>query len=361
MHSAPESYGRLIASRYWGCAHPLAGGISGAYPGAGPACGISGADLACIADCVSQGRELDRNARDGHGRLDEEQAVHGRGAAVDDLLAGLAAPCPGRRFSVIVTHDVDRTTLLECTAAAKFFAGGRSPWAAISTLRASRSAIAGLVDELLRFEADNGIRSIFFFLSGPYSLSRYGSRTSARWASAQAIIRAVQAAGMEIGLHGSYYARDKASYADECRRLADVAQVSIRHHRNHYLRYEPASFWRQLSEAGIGFDHSAGFVNGWGLRTGTCVPYPAYDITAGAVSGVIEIPMLLMDGDWALQFNRSHRDSIRSLLETVRSHRGCVGINFHPEPLATNRAVWDCFSQVIALCHELGADMRLPL
>ena len=362
MTIVPASYGQLIAVRYRDCVDPLSRDAFRSIPSPDAPNKISQDDLSLIANHVSLGRELSRNARDAHGRLDAGFVQQDQGAVVDDLLAATVAPCSARRFSVFITHDMDRTTLCECTAIAKLFTGMRSHTlrSTLNSLSTCRSVIAKTIDELLRFEADNNIRSVFFFLSGPYSLARYGSRTSVRWSSAQGILRAVKAADMEIGLHGSYYAADKDSYADECRRLADAAQVTIRHHRNHYLRYNPKSFWRELSKAGIPYDHSIGFSTGWGLRTGTCIPYPVYDLSAQALSDIIEVPMLLMDGTWAQKFDRANMDSIRVLFETVRRHRGCVGINFHPEVLATQRAVWDCFRHVIAICRELGADMRMP-
>jgi hypothetical protein len=361
MNHVPVSYGELIAVRYRECASPLANKISGAIQSVGTASGIPQDDLAFIADHVSLNNELSHNIRDTHGRLDEKCVPYGREAAVDKLLSGRLDPCPDRRFSVIITHDVDRTSLCECTAIAKLFMGTspRKLRSAISSFSTFRSAIAETIDELLRFEADNNIRSIFFFLSGPYSLARYGSRASITWSSARGIIRAIKDAGMEIGLHGSYYAMDKGSYADECRRLADAVQSPIRHHRNHYLRYDPKYFWEQLSEAGIMFDHSVGFTSGWGLRTGTCIPYPVYNFLTEAMSDIIEVPMLLMDGEWTLQFNRANMDSIRALLETVQKHRGCISINFHPESLVSNPTVWEYFKQIVAVCKKLGADMLL--
>lgn len=359
MISAPASYGQLIATRYRNCANPFANDVSLAIPTSGKASEIPQPDLSFIAGRVSMCHELDGDVRDAHGRLDETRIPHGREAAVDELLAGTLSPCPERRFSVVITHDVDRTTMCEYTAIAALIRDTRfrNLPGMIRSLSICGPAISRAIDKLLRFEADNQIRSIFFFLSGPYSLTRYGSRTSARWASAQSIIHEVKAAGMEIGLHGSYYAMDNGAYSDECVRLSDAAQSYIRHHRNHYLRYDPRRFWKQLSDAGITFDHSVGFKTRWGLRTGTCVPYPVYDVSAHALSGIIEVPMLLMDDTWALQFDRTDMNRIRMLLETVRRHRGCVGINFHPEALATHRAVWDCFRHVIGICLELGADM----
>lgn len=365
MNSAPASYGQLIATRYRDCATPLTIDVSGAIPSLSSKSGISQADLAFIASRVSMFLERGYNVQDTYGRLDEGRVPHCQGAVVDDLLAATLAPCPDRRFSVIITHDVDRTTLCECTAIAKIIMGtrARTMRSTISYLGTCRSAIAKTIDELLRFETDNNIRSVFFFLSGPYSLARYGSRNSISWSSAQGIIRAVKAAGMEIGLHGSYYAMDKGSYADERRRLADAALSPIRHHRNHYLRFDPKRFWRQLSDAGIVFDHSVGFTNRWGLRTGTCIPYPVYDYSAQTLSGIIEVPMVIMDGTWAQHFDRAVLDDIRALLGAVRRHRGCVGINFHPEALAlaTNRAAWEYFRRIVDICRELGADMRIPV
>ena len=363
MLPPPASYGQLIANRYTDCAQPLAnlrpGGRALPFLAAG---GISPTELTQIAMQVSQGQELSRNCRDLHGRLAEAPAPANRGAAVDDLLAARVAPCHARRFAVVISHDVDRTTLCEATAIAKrLFGAGRSrrPGPAPNS-GSPHSTIAKTIDALLKFELENNIRAIFFFLAGPYSLARYGSRTSARWASAQALIHAVKAAGMEIGLHGSYYAMEKDSYSAEYRRLSDAAQSIIRHHRNHYLRYNPTDFWRQLSAAGLTIDHSVGFTSGWGLRTGTCVPYPTYDHSTQALSQIIEVPMLLMDGTWSRQFDRANLKEIRSLLETVRRHHGCVGINFHPESLATNPPVWEYFKQIIEICRELGADLMLP-
>lgn len=359
MNLELSSYGELIAVRYRDCADPLVKNVSEWIGSSGISNKLSQNDLALIADHVSLGRELNHNERDTYGCLDEKSVPKNQGAVVDELLAGTMAPCSDRRFSVFITHDMDRTTLCECTAIAKLFkrVRFRTLRDVFNSLSVCGSVIARTVDKLLRFEVDNNIRSIFFFLSGPYSFARYGSRTSARWSSAQNIIRSVKAAGMEIGLHGSYYAADKGSYADECRRLSDAAQVTIRHHRSHYLRYDPKNFWRQLSKAGIQYDHSIGFSTGWGLRAGTCMPYPVYDLSAQMLSNIIEIPMVLMDGALAFQFNHADRNNVRALLETVRKHRGCVGINFHPEALATQRADWDCYTQVIDICRELGADM----
>ena len=361
MNPAPPSYGQLIANRYQDCSHPLSRLLGTIFAPPLAATSFSQSDLAQIATHVTQGQELSRDCRDIHGRLDEAFAPANRGAAVDDLLVTAAAPCPTRRFSVVITHDVDRTTLCEATAIAKRILGVcRSRRQGTTPTDNCGTTIARTIDALLQFESDNNIRSIFFFLSGPYSLARYGSRTSARWASTQTIIRAVKAAGMEIGLHGSYYAMENDSYGDECRRLADTAQTIIRHHRNHYLRYNPSHFWKQLSSAGLAVDHSVGFTSGWGLRSGTCVPYPTYDYTTQALSRIIELPMLLMDGTWSQQLDLTNIGKIRCLLETVRRHHGCVGINFHPESLATNPTVWEYFKRIIGICRELGADMMLP-
>jgi hypothetical protein len=350
----PENYARLIAERYRDCENHLAEDDSPVTPSIRTV-GSSPSELARIASLVSLCDEIAQGALDAHGRLDEKRIHHARDTVVDDLLARTLAPCPRRRFSVIVTHDMDRTTLWECTALAKRMR--RTCDVGSAGLMSARRAIAGTVDQVLAFEAEQKIRSIFFFLSGPYSLARYGSRTSVRWRSARDIIQAVKAAGMVLGLHGSYYARETDSYTEECRRLADVVQVPIRHHRNHYLRFDPTRIGAQLSHAGIAFDHSVGFTTGWGLRTGTCAPYPVYDLMARALCPVIAVPMLLMDGAWSEQFDWSELARIRALLERIRRHRGCVTLNFHPESLASNAAVWEYFRRIIDICHDLGAEM----
>jgi hypothetical protein len=361
MTDSLTAYGQLLAWRYVQCAEPLAPNPAAPLPAKEGLDGLCKNDLEFISGVVSLGLEMAGGHRDRHGRLNEERTPHGREAAVDDLLARTLEPCPERRFTVLVTHDVDRTTPWEATALLKRLGppgagGARSPLGSIPNFR---RAIEKTVDDLVRFETDNEIGAIYFFLSGPYSLARHGSRTSVTFRSSRAILRAVQAAGMEVGLHGSYYANDRRSYADECARLADAAGVAILHHRNHYLRYDPAALWGELVKAGIAFDHSAGFAAGWGFRTGTCVPYPAYDLAAHAVSRVIEVPMVLMDGTWSETHDAGTLAAIRASLETVRRHRGCVSINFHPESLATVPTTWEYFRRIVQMCKDMGAVMGL--
>jgi len=64
-----------------------------------------------------------------------------------------------------------------------------------------------------------------------------------------------------------------------------------------------------------------------------------------------------MDGAWMLNTESNHEAGIRTALESVRRHRGCVSLNFHPEILATQPHVWTWFEKTVRMATDLGAEL----
>lgn len=315
--------------------------------------------LHSLALQISQAIELSQAKFDNHQRLAEPDTKDYR---KDSFLTQGLRPPTERAFRVIFSHDVDHTSYLEPTQLVKTFlhfpkAGWRKTR---DDLRCAPRVMRETVERMLAFELENNIRSIYFFLSGPYGPGRYGSRADIRWTSARGIVQSVLDAGMEPGLHGSYAARDRNSYRSEKLRMEEVSSTLIRHHRNHYLRHDPRRLAGQMKEAGLSYDHSIGFVNGFGFRTGTAVPYPLYDHVNQTVSDIIEVPMMLMDGSWYQGMSDKLYQELQDILSEVKQARGCVGINLHPEALVPGSNVWDLFKALVEICKDLGADMRCP-
>jgi len=64
----------------------------------------------------------------------------------------------------------------------------------------------------------------------------------------------------------------------EKKRLEDIIGKKVIHSRQHFLRQQLPHSWHALIEAGIEHDYTTGYANEIGYKSGTCKPYPAFDI-----------------------------------------------------------------------------------
>jgi len=324
---------------------------------------------------VSLQRELDTDKEDPCGRFDEGAIEWDVSRPWVDLRAceigqqGMGReltekPC-GSTFSVLITHDIDRTTALEPLSVLNSLRGAlglrRSKWWPLATALSPRSLIRN-IERLLEFERCEGIGAHFFMLSGPYGFGRYSSRTDIRWSSAREVARLIQQAGMSIGLHGSFGAKDRGSYPEEKDRLEQTLGCAVTTHRNHYLRFNPATLYSQLEEARIRFDFTVGFVSRIGFRAGCARCHRAFDLREGRPSSIFSVPQLFMDTVLDYRSPEQILVALREALTDVRAVHGCVCLVFHPETFLIDPRAWPLFRDTIQICQELGADLsgKLP-
>jgi len=267
----------------------------------------------------------------------------------------------GKAFRVIITHDVDRTLLGEPFSFLKTVLNGlgamkRECYSLSSVL--DPKAVLRSLEKLLQFEADHGIRSVFFVMSGPYSLARYGTRYDVRWSASRRAVRLIQEAGMQIGLHGSYYAAQKNRYGEEKKRLEDVLGREVALHRNHYLHIDPYRSWGQLEKAGFAYDFSVGFRRGIGFRVGAADRLPAFDLSERRTKALRLVPLIFMDGavDWE-KGEEAILERIKAVLQKAKAVAGTVSLLFHPEFFILKPQAWKVFVRIVDGCQELGADM----
>jgi hypothetical protein len=317
---------------------------------------------------VTLQREVDTGRLDSMGMFDESAAtwslsqplVQLRGLDVARRLGRPAeAGAAGGRFRVVITHDVDRTTFREPTTIVKSALRSLKRMRCEAALRASLShqSLYRVYEWMLARERHYGVEATFFVLSGPYGLRRYSSRADIRWAASRELVRLIRDAGMSIGLHGSYYARERSSYREEKERVEDAIGAPITCHRNHYLRFDPVQMWRQLEDAGIRTDFSVGFNYRLGFRAGCGTIYPGFDLTRNQLSNVGSVPLLFMDGVLGGADRRALLQGLRSALEEVKRISGCVSLLFHPELFVTDPSLMDVFEEVLQMCVSLGADL----
>lgn len=315
-------------------------------------------------------RERDTGAFDTKGRF-EEQAVEwdvrrpnidleARQFARQSDAASQCDLLAEEPFQVIISHDVDRLVGRElwCLAKSLLPAIGVRPEGAFPLATAfSRRAFADNICQLLDFEVANDIGAYYFMLSGPYGIGRYSSRYDCRWSLARETIANIRQAGMTVGLHGSYYARDRNGYLAEKERLEQVAECPIVCHRNHYLRFDSERIWNQLEAAGIDYDFSLGFSSRLGFRAGSARAHRTFDTIERRPSKVLAIPLLYMDCAVPHDDRQACLESIRLALVDVKSVGGCVSLLFHPGAFLLDRRFRELFEEVVALCRDLGADL----
>jgi hypothetical protein len=326
------------------------------------------AELDEIFASASFVRELKTGRIDGLGRFDEgeigwditvpwiDRRVHALAASLSPNHGGLVR----RKLKVLITHDVDRTTGCEPTAILNaLLRAGRLRRSSCLGLRATflPYALMRTIGRLLEYERVHGVGALYFMMAGPYGYSRYATRTDIRWRVSRQIAQLVRQAGMGVGLHGSFYARENNSYAEEKERLEQVVGVPVTMHRNHYLRFDTERFACQLEGAGMAYDFSAGFGTRVGFRTGCAHVYRAYDLLNEKKARLRLVPLVFMDTVLFCGDPDARLAELRATLQEAQGVGGCIALLFHPETLMAHQNGWNWFERVIGMCSDLGADL----
>ncbi len=331
---------------------------------------LAGSEIKDFYTIVTLQGELKSGQFDGYGRsvsqLTESQAAQPLVSVVAwrlrERLSELGLPVikQSANFSVICSHDVDRVTSREWTYLAK---------SVYNQIMHTNSEILPLfraldtklylrnLERLLTFEHEQGIGGYYFFLSGSYGTGRYENRYSINSKLATTSIERVVGNGGTIGLHGSYFACDHDTYAEEAERLRYACRQPVTTHRNHYLRFDPINLWTQLERAGIRYDFSVGFPNRMGYRSGLTGPYNGFDIKRDTESGITEIPLILMDRTYYLDDMAKSLNELKALLEPVARNGGAVSILIHPESFVQDERWYEFYQEFITIARSFGADL----
>jgi hypothetical protein len=238
----------------------------------------------------------------------------------------------GERFLVALTHDVDLLGGGGLPTAARKLAGA----VVRRSRRRLREGTSFVLDALsgrdpdypleAMLSAEGGRGSTCFFLTR-HEDPRDGYPERYRPAFAAALER-TKAAGLEIGLHGSYRAREQG-IEDEARSLEEIRGL-----RHHYLRSDPSRLAAELRGAGLRYDSSIGWPSRPGLRAGTPYPYRLWDAEFGEPGGW-ELPLAVMDATLAeerylaLEPDAAYKEAVAAL-EPVAEHGGAVALLWHP-------------------------------
>lgn len=149
----------------------------------------------------------------------------------------------------------------------------------------------------------------------------------------RSLLAVIDANKAEIGYHSGYEAgNNPIQLRAELNRLSNRIGRTINVHRSHYLRYDPAITFTVLEELGIKVDSSIAWAEQTGFRSQTCRPFPIFNIAENRSTGVIEVPLAVMDTQPFGYMKLTSDDAIKnseSLIHTVRRHNGVMVWNFH--------------------------------
>ena len=241
----------------------------------------------------------------------------------------------GERFLVALTHDVD------LLGGGGFRTAGRK-LAGAAAHRSRRRLREGLnfaldawafrdpdypLEAMLRAEDRRG-STCFFLVRQEAPQDGYPERYRP---ALELALERTRAAGLEVGLHASYLARERAgAIAEEARELGGDPQ-GVRHH---YLRSDPPRLAAECRAAGLRYDSSIGWPSLPGLRAGSPYPYRLWDAERRE-AGAWELPLAVMDATLSeeryLNLGPDEAfDAAVAALEPVAEHGGAVAILWHP-------------------------------
>jgi peptidoglycan/xylan/chitin deacetylase (PgdA/CDA1 family) len=251
----------------------------------------------------------------------------------------------GRRWAAALSHDLDVVewwpafTALRLAELARHAELRRAASVAASAIRSvGRSVVWSAIETLLATEARYNVRSSWFVLCGTPTIgtAAAGDLTYRPESPlARRILRAVAAAGHEIGLHGSFAtAVNHSQFMLQRARLAAIVGDAPSGVRQHYLRLRPSTTPNGMADAGFSYDSTYGYADRNGFRLGVADVVPLWNAAAQKPVGLDEVPFIWMDRALSkyqhVEEPNAWIDDALALAESCREVEGLwVGI-WHP-------------------------------
>ncbi len=170
-----------------------------------------------------------------------------------------------------------------------------------------------------RFNLD----AIYFILFGSYS--KYDKNISVNNKRYQHLIKHLSDYA-KVGIHPSYVAQDDfEQLKKEVSKLSTVLKREIKDSRQHYLRLDLPSTYRNLQAMEITNDYTMGFAAEPGFRAGTCDPFYFFDLDLDTETKLKVHPFTIMDGtliDYQKIKPHDAKAVIKPLIEEVKAVDG---------------------------------------
>lgn len=171
------------------------------------------------------------------------------------------------------------------------------------------------------------------------------------------LLELLEHADATIGLHGSYYATEHPSYAEEKARLEEVLPQRVRYHRNHFLRINRVDDLLALAEAGITDEFSLGWADHIGFRFGTTRSARFINPSTLRLTPLTLHPLAIMDCTLSSE-NYMHLGeeeayyASQQLIDKVRQHGGELVLLWHNSNLTPDTYHKQLYKEIIDYLRE---------
>jgi hypothetical protein len=190
-----------------------------------------------------------------------------------------------------------------------------------------------------------GLRSAFYFMAGATD-ARFDSGYALDDEWIATLLQRVHARGHEIGFHPSYGTfRNIDALRTEFEHLRGTCErLGIEQNawggRQHFLRWENPTTWRDWQDVGLAYDSSLGLGHLPGFRCGTCYEYTPFDLQRRRPLLLRERPLIVMemaviDNGW--RGGAEALATIRALRDCCRRFGGDFTLLWHNSRLASAR------------------------
>lgn len=265
---------------------------------------------------------------------------------------GLDVPEPDRKFSVLLTHDVDVVRkhknifnpLHMLTILKNLLRGKRPPWNIFKSIAVSLRLIKDpyviAFEEMLKLDndfqqrANNVSANAYYFFMAPDN-KLFTRRYNIRSWLAKGLLKSVIGAQAVVGLHPDLETSINPEQIVRDKELLEKAcGFKIRHSRHHYLAWRGIGDGWSLVNAGIEWDSSLGYADVAGFRLGVCRGIPLFDPAGLKPFGIEEHPLIVMDCTLSDEkyMNLGQEEAFeycKKLIDQTRKHNGQFVMLWH--------------------------------
>jgi peptidoglycan/xylan/chitin deacetylase (PgdA/CDA1 family) len=276
----------------------------------------------------------------------------------------------GGKFALCLTHDVDRVhkTYQYFTHLIKHLIKGNFSFA-LNQIKSLFEKLDGNdpywnFEKIMNLEKRFDVRSTFFILNEeekprPFDLKSwvlFSGRYRINDPKIIKILKEMHENGWEIGVHGSYY-----SYADKLRLGREKDEIEaligdgIGGVRQHYLNLEIPRTWRLQEEVGFKYDSTLCVKDDVGFRWGTCFPFHPFDSESGKKLGLLEIPLIIIDG--SVFKKRDAWKECEEIIDIVEKFGGVLTVLWHQRAFNENEFQgWsEVYEKLVRTCIRKNA------
>ncbi len=197
-----------------------------------------------------------------------------------------------------------------------------------------------------------GVQSYFNFQSSIKTNYDWGYNVDSRFI--KNILKKIKSRDHIIGFHPGFYTiDDQVLWKEQYDKLCGIAEMKIRHGRQHYLRFRAPYTWQYWEDNGMETDSTLGYAEKEGFRCGTCYEYSVYNFLTRKKLKLKETPLLVMDVTLMGYQNYTNKniffDAFNSIVNTVKKYKGDFVFLWHNSAFDRSIYTKDFYSQLISV------------